>query len=304
MKRLSFIATLAAAVALTVACGNKKDAADEVEADDAETMVDDAFTDVSLDSSLDSVSYAVGTKLAADFNNFNIIEQYGIKPEQMDAFVKGIKEACIAAGDNDEKARIAGIQIGYQLTQMKDNAARDIFNGDSTKSLSMEHLATAFINGIQHGVQLIGDDEAPTVIENYKNRITASEHANEKAKNEKFLAENKRRSDVITTASGLQYKVITTGRGAKPGATDRVKVHYEGRLIDGTVFDSSFQRGEPAVFGVNQVILGWQEALQMMPTGSEWEIYLPYNLAYGERGNSSIPPYATLIFTVKLLGIE
>nr|MCR5678605.1 FKBP-type peptidyl-prolyl cis-trans isomerase [Prevotella sp.] len=109
---------------------------------------------------------------------------------------------------------------------------------------------------------------------------------------------------VQKTASGLLYKVVKQGNGVKPKADDRVKVHYEGRLIDGTVFDSSLQRGEPAVFPVSGVIAGFKEALMLMPVGSEWEIYIPQNLAYGEQDMGTIKPYSTLIFKLQLLGIE
>ena len=122
---------------------------------------------------------------------------------------------------------------------------------------------------------------------------------------EDFLAANALKDGVQVTESGLQYEVITMGNGQKPAAIDKVKVNYEGTLIDGTVFDSSYQRGEPIVFGVNQVIAGWTEALQLMPVGSTFMLYIPQNLAYGERGaGQQIPPYSTLIFKVELLGIE
>ena len=121
---------------------------------------------------------------------------------------------------------------------------------------------------------------------------------------EKFLAENAKRANVVTLPSGLQYEIITETIGQKPVATDKVKVHYHGTLIDGTVFDSSVRRGEPATFGVTQVIQGWVEALQLMPVGSKWKLYIPYNLAYGENGaGQMIAPYSTLIFEVELLEI-
>lgn len=120
-----------------------------------------------------------------------------------------------------------------------------------------------------------------------------------------YLEKNGKRKGVITTASGLQYEVLTQGKGEKPKATDKVKVHYEGTLIDGTVFDSSYKRGEPISFGLNQVIKGWTEGVQLMSIGSKYKFFIPYQLAYGERGaGASIPPYAALIFTVELLGIE
>ena len=120
---------------------------------------------------------------------------------------------------------------------------------------------------------------------------------------EKFLAENKKRDGVQETASGLQYEVITTGTGAKPGPQDMVKVHYTGMLMDNTKFDSSVDRGEPAEFGVNQVIQGWQEGIQLMPEGSKFKFYIPYELGYGEQGTGPIPPYSTLVFEVELIEI-
>jgi FKBP-type peptidyl-prolyl cis-trans isomerase len=120
---------------------------------------------------------------------------------------------------------------------------------------------------------------------------------------EKFLAENKKREGVQETSSGLQYEVITMGTGEKPGPQDVVRVHYTGMLIDSTKFDSSLDRGEPAQFGVNQVIPGWQEGIQLMPKGSKFKFYIPYELGYGESGTGPIPPYSTLIFEVELLDI-
>lgn len=120
---------------------------------------------------------------------------------------------------------------------------------------------------------------------------------------EKFLSENKKREGVQETTSGLQYEVVTLGTGPKPGPSDLVKVHYTGKLLDDTTFDSSVDRGEPATFGVNQVIQGWQEAIQLMPVGSKFKFYIPYELAYGEQGQGPIPPYSTLKFEVELIEI-
>ena len=126
-----------------------------------------------------------------------------------------------------------------------------------------------------------------------------------KEEGEKFLAENAKRAEVKVTPSGLQYEVLDATLGQKPKATDKVRVHYEGTLIDGTVFDSSYKRGESISFALNQVIAGWTEGLQLMSVGSKYKLYIPYQLGYGERGaGASIPPYAALIFTVELLGIE
>ncbi len=139
-------------------------------------------------------------------------------------------------------------------------------------------------------------------------RISTAEMTKKSAVNEKvntaFLDKNKTDPSVIVTASGLQYKIIKPGTGSKPTAEQKVKVHYTGKLLDGKVFDSSVERNEPAVFGVNQVIPGWTEALQLMPVGSKWVLYIPSNLAYGPQGNSGIPGGSLLIFEVELLGIE
>ena len=119
-----------------------------------------------------------------------------------------------------------------------------------------------------------------------------------------FLAENAKKPGVVTTASGLQYKVLTMGEGPKPTASQHVTVNYAGRLIDGTEFDSSYKRGQPTTFGVKDVIAGWTEVLQLMPVGSKWEVYIPQQLGYGDRDNGTIPPYSTLIFTIELLSVE
>ena len=144
-----------------------------------------------------------------------------------------------------------------------------------------------------------------TAMETIKAKAVAEKYAEYKAENEKFLADNKTKEGVKTTASGLQYKVIKEGKGEIPTETSRVKVHYKGTLIDGTEFDSSYKRNEPATFGVNQVIKGWTEALKLMPVGSKWELYIPQELAYGDRQTGGqIKPFSTLIFEVELLDIE
>ena len=153
---------------------------------------------------------------------------------------------------------------------------------------------------MQYGQKELNYDE-------FKAGIAFVMNASTKAKEEgeKFLAENGKRPEVKTTASGLQYEVLETTLGKKPKATDTVRVHYEGTLIDGTVFDSSYKRGQSISFGLNQVIKGWTEGLQLMSVGSKYKLYIPYQLGYGAAGaGADIPPYAALIFTVELLGIE
>lgn len=151
----------------------------------------------------------------------------------------------------------------------------------------------------------ISFDEAQEVLNTFFAELEAQVAGKAKAEGEAFLAENAKREGVIVTGSGLQYEVLTAAEGKKPKATDKVKVHYEGTLIDGTVFDSSYRRGEAISLGLNQVIKGWTEGVQLMSVGAKYKFFIPYNLAYGERGaGAQIPPYAALIFTVELLGIE
>lgn len=153
----------------------------------------------------------------------------------------------------------------------------------------------------------LNDMEARMFLDNYMHRLQVDRMKKEYQSNidasEKFLAENKKREGVMETTSGLQYEVITMGTGEKPGPEDQVRVHYTGTLVDGTEFDSSVSRGEPSEFYVGQVIQGWQEGLQLMPVGSKFKFFIPYELAYGEEGRSTIPPFSTLIFDVELLGI-
>ena len=137
----------------------------------------------------------------------------------------------------------------------------------------------------------------------YHDAMMEGKYGANRSAGEEFLKNNKKQKDVVVTSSGLQYKVITKGDGPIPEKSQKVKVHYEGRLLDGTVFDSSYKRGQPATFGVTQVIPGWIEALTMMPVGSKWELYIPQELAYGSRDQKSIPPFSCLIFTVELLEI-
>ena len=149
-------------------------------------------------------------------------------------------------------------------------------------------------------------EEANGIIQAYLQDVTASKFEVYKAEGEAFLAENAKKEGVQTTASGLQYEIIEAGNGAKPVATDTVKVHYHGTLIDGTVFDSSVSRGMPATFGVHQVIKGWTEALQLMPVGSKYRLYIPQDLAYGAQPHpgGAIKPFMALIFDVELISIE
>lgn len=186
-----------------------------------------------------------------------------------------------------------GILMGQNLKQQ---------GFDNIDPVSMADAINDVIKGNEPKVAI---EEAQALVNNYAQKKAAEKSALARSAGENFLMENGKRAEVKTTASGLQYEVLATGEGATPGPTDKVKVHYHGTLVDGTVFDSSVDRGEPISFPVNGVIAGWTEALQLMKVGDKWKLFIPYNLAYGERGaGAQIPPYAALMFEVELLDVE
>lgn len=200
----------------------------------------------------------------------------------------------------DKVSYALGLGIGHQLKAM---------GGDK---LVIDDFAQAIKDVISDAKTQMDMKEAQIIASNFMAEV---EEENKKKREEigamlrvageQFLADNAKKEGVTMLASGLQYKILTQGNGRKPKATDSVKCHYEGRLIDGTVFDSSYRRGTPAVFGLNQVIAGWTEGVQLMAEGSKYRFFIPYNLAYGANGaGDSIPPYSALIFDVELISIE
>lgn len=176
--------------------------------------------------------------------------------------------------------------------------------GMGAKGIVVDDFAQAIKDVLEGNQTSISHQEAREIVNKYFGDLEAKMNAANIEQGKTFLEENKKRPNVVTLPSGLQYEVITEGKGKKPQATDQVKCHYEGTLIDGTLFDSSIKRGQPAVFGVNQVIPGWVEALQLMPEGSKWKLYIPSELAYGAQGaGEMIPPHSTLIFEVELIEV-
>ena len=181
--------------------------------------------------------------------------------------------------------------------------------GQNLLSMSVKNLdVDDFVKGLKDVLAGAKTDmshtEAQQVVNDHFRKLAEEAYEQNKAAGEAFLAANAQKEGVVVLPSGLQYEVLAEGNGKKPSATDRVQCHYEGTLIDGTIFDSSIKRGEPAVFGVNQVIKGWVEALQLMQEGAKWRLYIPYDMAYGEHGaGEMIPPYSALIFDVELIKV-
>ena len=259
-----------------------------------------------LKNEVDTLSYMMGVNNTQGLNDF-LVGRMGVDLNDMDAFLEGFIEASTKTTKKD-KAYMAGLQIGQQVSvDMFDGINQQIFGNDSVQSLSKADFLAGFIAAVK-GNAAFSLDSARVYVEKHADAIKAkaleSRYGENKAAGEAFLAENAKKEGVVTTESGLQYKVIKAGKGEVPTATSTVKVNYKGTLIDGTEFDSSYKRNEPTTFRANQVIKGWTEALTMMPVGSKWELYIPQELAYGARETGgSIKPFSALIFEVELLEV-
>lgn len=259
-----------------------------------------------MKNDVDSLSYMMGITNTQGLDMY-LTQQFGVDTAYMADFIKGVQEGAAKTSKKDV-AYLAGLQIGQQVGgRMFEMMSQRIFGNDSTQTLNKENFLAGFISTLQKK-NTIGMEEAnayvQTKAETIKAKATEAQFAENKAAGEKFLAENAKKEGVKTTPSGLQYKIIKEGKGAVPTDSSTVKVNYKGTLIDGTQFDSSYDRKEPTSFRANQVIKGWTEALTMMPVGSKWELYIPQDLAYGAREAGQIKPFSTLIFEVELVDIQ
>jgi FKBP-type peptidyl-prolyl cis-trans isomerase FklB len=267
-----------------------------------------------LKTEIDSLSYAIGLSRSQQ-GLTQFLEQQGVDSAQYSNFLKGVLEGAKSADISEKMAYSVGMQIGQMIAvNWYESINHELFGNDSTKTINKEDMLAGFFAGVTGKGRIMDPIIATTYtddkMKSVKEASLLERFGENKAAGEKFLEENKAKEGVVTTESGLQYKVITEGKGQVPTSTDRVKVHYKGTLIDGTEFDSSYSRKDkdgnpqPSTFRANQVIKGWTEALTMMPIGSKWELYIPQELAYGSQDNGTIPPFSTLIFEVELLSIE
>lgn len=250
---------------------------------------------IELESEMDSINYAFGLL------NGNQIRPYILQEdstgEAIDEFIDNINIGLKEKVRNPQVVSAAK-NIGTAIREQEPVGLLGIAGLETNYDL----IKQGFINGLYNYTEQFDMQTANHYVDSV---ISSKKYGETKAEGEKFLQENALREEVKVTESGLQYEVLVQGKGPKPTAEQTVKVHYEGTLIDGTVFDSSYQRGEPIEFPLNGVIKGWTEGLQLMPKGSKYKLYIPYELGYGERGaGQSIPPYSTLIFTVELLDIK
>ena len=289
MKKLFFGALVACAAATFVGCGNSTPKAD-------------------LKTDVDTMSYAMGMSQTQGLKEF-MVERMGVDTAYMDDFIKGLNDGANAGDDKKKAAYYAGIQIGQQIsTQMIPGINKEIYGEDSTKTISLKNFMAGFVTGATNAKGIMTAEEAQTVFQTKMQTIKAAaateKYGTNKAAGEKFLAANKAKAGVKTLPSGVQYKVIKEGTGAIPADTSTVKVNYEGRLIDGKIFDSSYQRKQPVTMRANQVIKGWTEILTKMPVGSTWEVYIPQELAYGAQEQGQIKPFSALVFKIELLGID
>lgn len=289
MKKITFLALAAIAALGFSSCGNSTPKAD-------------------LNDDLDTLSYAIGMAQSNGLSQY-LVERMGVDSTCVDEFIKGLNEGVSAGDDKKKAAYYAGIQIGQQISnQMIKGINHEIFGEDSTKTISLKNFMAGFINGYTGKNGLMTQEQAGMTaqmkMEQLRAKALEEQFGENKKKGEEFLAKNKKNEGVVTLPSGLQYKILKEGTGAVPADTSAVVVNYEGKLLDGTVFDSTYKSGNTQTLRANQVIKGWTEALTKMPVGSVWEVYIPQELAYGSRQAGMIKPFSTLIFKIELVEIK
>ena len=295
--------TLIIALALVVSASFSTIDAAKKKKDKKEAKSEVVKAPVKLLSSSDSLSYTTGMAVTNGLIGY-MQSQLGVDTAYMADFIAGFEEAIQGLNDPRQKARMAGINIADQVSGRMLAGLKKETEG-APDSISDQLFYRGFTDALLKDTTVMSLSKAEPISNKKIEANRQAKIAIQTAKGRAFLAENAKKEGVIVLPSGLQYKVLKQGDGIVPQKTDKVKVHYEGRLIDGTVFDASSKHGtEPATFRPDQVIKGWTEALTMMPVGSKWQLFIPQELGYGERATGQIPAYSTLIFDVELVGID
>lgn len=263
--------------------------------------------DANDSTKVDSLTYYLGVFQGDGLKQYMTM-QLQVDSTCINDFIKGMKDGAEKELSKSEDAYRKGLDVGAQIKQMAESLSKEVYANDSTKSVKIQNLLAGLIQSLKGEVKdtLLNPEAAyarfNALLEPIRTKNLEVTYADQKAANEKFLADNKKNADVVTLPSGLQYKVLVAGDGELPTDSTVVKCLYEGKLIDGTVFDSS---KDDTPFEVNmaqpRVIEGWVEALKLMPAGSKWEVYIPQELAYGSQDNGQIKPFSTLIFTIETL---
>ena len=302
MRTMQTIAVAAIAVAIALpACAKSKK-----KQQPATTAAEVVIPDVELTNAGDSTAYLFGQTQSRGLVNY-MQSELKVDTVYMPAFVEGLLARIDAeSSDPQQHAYNAGVEIGAQLVNMTKQFRDEYYSADPSATVSPAIVAQALAEVLLQRKEVEVDSVAAqlrTIMTERKKENLATQYGGNRQLGEEFLARNKKREGVITLPSGLQYKILEQGDGPIPTATQKVKVNYEGHLVDGTEFDSSYKRKDGATFAVNRVIKGWTEALCKMPVGSKWELYVPQELAYGERETGKIKPYSALIFTIELLEI-
>ncbi len=260
-----------------------------------------------LQNDVDTLSYTIGMAQTQGLKEY-LTGRLGIDTTYMSEFINGLTDGAYAGDDKKQAAYYAGIQIGQQISnQIVKGINQEVFGNDSTKTISLDNFLAGFIQGVSGNSKMSLEQAqlmAQTKMDKVKKETLEREYGPNKKAGEEFIANKAKEEGVKTLENGVLYKVITEGKGETPKETDKVKVNYKGTLIDGTEFDSSYTRNEPATFRANQVIHGWTTALTHMPVGSKWEVYIPQEEGYGSREAGTIKPFSALVFEIELLGIE
>ena len=270
------------------------------------TSCDNTNVKADLNNNVDSLTNFLGIAQSDGLKNYMKM-QLQVDSIYTNDFIKGMIEGATAKEDPKQEAYMKGLTVGKQVKDMAENLSNAVYADDSTKKVPVKNLLAGIIAGLKGEASMTPDSAYGEFEKRLKPLQTAAlerKFANEKAANEKFLADNAKKEGVKVLPSGLQYKVLKEGTGALPTDTSTVKCLYEGRLIDGTVFDSNTEEGRDPFevnLGMPRVIPGWVEALKLMPAGSKWEVYIPQDLGYGQQDMGQIKPFSTLIFTIEVL---